>query len=178
MSGEISVSNNVAADPSVMRFRRIVTGLNADGRSIICKDAICPHIKTVMGLPTFAGTELWITSGAPVNLAEEKEDPAAGTASLAPPKGGSVLRVVEFPPDHVWMERLPEEARSPMMHRTATLDYAYVIEGEIYALLDESETLMKAGDVLIQRGTNHAWSNRSDKPCRVLFVLIDAILPA
>jgi quercetin dioxygenase-like cupin family protein len=61
-----------------------------------------------------------------------------------------------------------------MMHRTQTIDYAIVLSGEIWALMDIGETKMKAGDILIQRGTNHAWSNRSNKPCQVAFVLIDA----
>ena len=59
------------------------------------------------------------------------------------------------------------------MHRTETVDYALILEGEIYLVLDEEERLMKQGDFLVERGTNHAWANRSDKPCRVLFVLID-----
>src|SRR5262249_43000220 len=61
----------------------------------------------------------------------------------------------------------------PLMHRTETIDYAVVLSGEIYCILDDSEVLLKAGDVLIQRGTNHAWSNRSKEPCDILFVLID-----
>ena len=59
------------------------------------------------------------------------------------------------------------------MHRTETVDYALILEGEIYLVLEEEERLMKQGDFLVERGTNHAWANRSDKPCRVLFVLID-----
>jgi quercetin dioxygenase-like cupin family protein len=65
-------------------------------------------------------------------------------------------------------------SRHPMMHRTQTVDYAIVLSGEIWALMDSGETKMKAGDILVQRGTNHAWSNRSNKPCLVAFVLIDA----
>jgi quercetin dioxygenase-like cupin family protein len=64
--------------------------------------------------------------------------------------------------------------RHPMMHRTQTLDYAVVLEGEVTMLLDDEDVPLKAGDVVIQCGTNHAWSNRSDKPCRMLYVLIDA----
>ena len=60
-----------------------------------------------------------------------------------------------------------------MMHRTETLDYGIVLEGEIYLVLDDSETLLKPGDVVIQRGTNHAWSNRSDRVCRMAFILLD-----
>ena len=64
--------------------------------------------------------------------------------------------------------------RHPGFHKTATIDYAIVLSGEIYALMDEGEVLLKAGDVLIQRGTSHAWSNRTEQPCCIAFVLIDA----
>jgi oxalate decarboxylase/phosphoglucose isomerase-like protein (cupin superfamily) len=63
--------------------------------------------------------------------------------------------------------------RHPFMHRTETIDYAVVLEGEIVMLLDDQDVHLKAGDVVVQRGTNHAWSNRSDKPCKMLYVLID-----
>ena len=59
------------------------------------------------------------------------------------------------------------------MHKTRSVDYAIVIAGEIVAILDREETVMRAGDILVQRGTNHAWANRSDAPCRIAFILID-----
>ena len=67
-----------------------------------------------------------------------------------------------------------DDKRHPGFHKTDTIDYAIVLSGEIYALMDEGEVLLKAGDVLIQRGTNHAWSNRTEQPCCIAFVLIDA----
>ena len=120
------------------------------------------------------------------------EDPCSSVITLAPPVGGTVLRLVEFPPDKDYIGRWKRgeafasmgksgaraidesTARHEAMHRTASVDYAIVIEGEIWAVLDTTETVMRAGDFLIQRGTNHAWSNRSDKPALVAFVLIDA----
>jgi quercetin dioxygenase-like cupin family protein len=66
-----------------------------------------------------------------------------------------------------------ENPPHPLMHRTDTVDYGIVLSGEIYLVLDKQETLLKAGDVVVQRGTNHAWSNRSDKPCRMAFILVD-----
>jgi quercetin dioxygenase-like cupin family protein len=93
---------------------------------------------------------------------------------VTPPRHGSVFRTVEFPPDGVW--RAPssdgEELARRQVHSTDSLDYCIVMSGEIWAVLDAEETLLSAGDVLIQRGTNHAWSNRSDKPCVIAFVLI------
>jgi quercetin dioxygenase-like cupin family protein len=66
-------------------------------------------------------------------------------------------------------------ARHPGFHKTDTIDYALVLEGEVWAILDEAETLLKAGDVLIQRGTFHAWDNRSESVCRIAFILLDAV---
>ena len=100
-----------------------------------------------------------------------------------------MFRVIEYPPDAERLKTLkPEEhfasmgvqaadsakRRHPGMHRTNTLDYVVVLAGEIYAVLDEGEVLLRAGDVLVQQGTNHAWSNRSDKPATIAFVLLDA----
>ena len=99
------------------------------------------------------------------------------------------LPQVEYPPDSKRVAALHgashdskaegyardlKNARHPGFHKTSTIDYAIVLSGEIYALMDEGEVLLKAGDVLIQRGTNHAWSNRTEEPCCVAFVLIDA----
>jgi len=126
----------------------------------------------------------------PRRLAAWSADAAARPVVLEPPASGSIFRVVDFPPDkdllgkldrgkafeamgaHGAMDR--DASRHPGMHRTRTVDYALVLDGEIWALMDEGEVLLKAGDCLIQRGTNHAWANRSDRPCRVAFILIDA----
>jgi mannose-6-phosphate isomerase-like protein (cupin superfamily) len=110
-----------------------------------------------------------------------------------PPRGGSVFRIVEFPPETAAMRNLDPNTmhqslgdgapkrglppRHPAMHRTRTVDYAIVMSGEIDMLLDDSEIHLKAGDVLVQQGTNHAWVNRSNEPCRIAFVLIDAKEP-
>ncbi len=110
---------------------------------------------------------------------------------MAPPTRGSIFRVVDFPPapafgavDNAAMLREmgigagPSDARHATMHRTKSIDYAVVISGEIDMLLDDSEVHLKAGDVLVQRGTNHAWVNRGTESCRIAFVLIDAEEPA
>ena len=174
MAETIDLSTAVALDPSVAKFRRLVTGHDEQGRAVLIDDKICPNAHAIMGLPNFAVTELWKTTEAPVDLRVDPTDPAAGTISLAPPSRGTVFRVVEFTPDADWVS---DTTAAPAMHRTPSLDYAYVIDGEIVAVLDQGEALMRAGDVLIQRGTNHAWVNRSARACKVLFVLIDAVLP-
>jgi naringenin degradation protein FdeH len=170
------------------QIRRIVTGHNAAGRSVIASDGPSPHVLALPGGPDFGLTNLWVTDGAPADNAGAA-DAAARPVVLEPPAGGSIFRVVEFPPDRAVAgfdrdqafasmgaahAKDPDGSRHPGMHKTATVDYAIVLSGEIYALMDEGETLMRAGDCLVQRGTNHAWSNRSDAPCLVAFVLVSA----
>ena len=169
-------------------IRRVVTGHSARGKSVIVTDAPSPHILTIPGVPTFGMTNLWVTDGMPADNAGAG-DAAARPVVLEPPAGGTIFRVVEFPPDRTLAgfdrtaafesmgagHALDRDAsRHPGMHKTATVDYAIVLSGEIWALMDEGETLLRAGDVLVQRGTNHAWSNRSASPCLVAFILVSA----
>jgi Cupin domain len=173
-------------------IRRVVTGHNAAGRSIFISDSPAPNART-RSTGAVTVTELWLTDATPADNAGS-EDTGNKITQLPPPANGSVFRVVEYPPDSI---RLPAmqaahdasgssdggfyggrlyagRDRHPGFHKTDTIDYAVVLSGEIYALMDEGEVLLRAGDVLVQRGTNHAWSNRSDAPCQIAFVLIDA----
>lgn len=108
---------------------------------------------------------------------------------IEPRGGGTVFRVIEYPPDSVRFKTIEPEAyfsgvgakaadaahrRHPGMHKTDTIDYVIVLSGEIFALMDEGEVLLRAGDCLIQRGTSHAWSNRTQEPCVIAFVLVAA----
>src|SRR5262245_22682245 len=169
-------------------IRRIVTGHNAQGRSVIASDGPSPHVLTLPGRPDFALTGLWVSGGAPASNAGSA-DAAKRGITLEPPSHGSIFRIVEFPPDAAagGFDRAaaframgashamdPDASRHPGMHRTDSVDYAIVLSGEIWTLMDEGETLMRAGDTLMQRGTNHAWSNRSDQPCLVAFILVSA----
>ena len=144
--------------------RRIVTGHTPEGRSTVILDEPAPLV-TSGATPEAGSTVLWVTRSAPASIAGEEDAAPAGVSEPVPLPGrcGTLLRVVDFAPN-----------RRADSSATATLDYAVVLEGEIWAVLDEAETLMKAGDVLIQRGTSHIWDNRSDHLSRVLFVLIDA----
>ncbi|MBV8714963.1 MAG: cupin domain-containing protein [Chloroflexi bacterium] len=168
------------------KVRRIVTGVNDAGRSFILSDTRLPTADVSPGQPVSAG--LWITDRSPASNAGNNDPVADGTIATIPPadRGGSIFRIIDFSPDSQ-THRPPEEmerrgakisrerwAKLPGFHQTDTVDYAIVLEGEVYAVLDEGETLMRAGDVLIQRGTHHAWSNRSGKLCRMAFILIDA----
>jgi len=172
----------------VRPIRRVVTGHDAGGRSIFVSDGPSPHVLTIPGRPDFALTNLWVTDAAPASNAGDA-DAAARPVVLEPPPKGVIFRVVEFPPDrapggfdrkaafaamgaHHAMD--PDASRHPGMHKTDTVDFALVLSGEIWALMDEGETLLRAGDTLVQRGTNHAWSNRSDQPCLVAFILVSA----
>jgi hypothetical protein len=139
--------------PSVQRFRRLVTGLDAESRSTVVSDEICTHVQKV-----------------PVDNSGAFDDGLGGPVEISPPASGSVFRIVEFPPDREWDDGTG--VRSRMFHSTASLDYALVLSGSIWSVLDADERELTAGDVLIQRGTNHLWSNRSDEPCRIAFVLI------
>jgi mannose-6-phosphate isomerase-like protein (cupin superfamily) len=133
-------------------------------------------------------TLLWTTDGMPA--AFSNADRGAVQIGVQPPPGATILHVVEFPAadpargpiDHsatlaeMGIPALPGRwpARHPLMHATETVDYAIVLEGEIDMLLDDSEIHLRAGDVLVQQGTNHAWVNRGARPCKVAFVLVDA----
>jgi len=170
------------------KIRRVVTGHDARGKSVILSDGPSPHVLALPGRADFGLTNLWVTDTAPATN-QGDADAAARPVVLEPPPGGTIFRVVEFPPDKVAgaFDREaafasmgarhamdPDGARHPGMHKTASVDYALVLSGEIYALMDEGETLLAAGDCLVQRGTNHAWSNRSDAPCLVAFILVSA----
>jgi hypothetical protein len=169
--------------------RRIVTGHDANGRSIIVSDGPTPNVKIHTHMPMVAQV-VWATDSAPARLDQEETAPAGQAFKIGPENGGCLLRIATFPPDSecdpTVMDKMIEEMgghqgerdtnnpRHFFFHKTLSLDYAIVLEGEIWALMDEGEAHMKQGDVLIQRGTNHSWSNRSDKTAKMLFVLLDA----
>lgn len=170
--------------------RRVVTGHDAHGRAIVVQDANAPNVR-VRSAGNVTSTLLWVSDETPANL-DIEGDPSLRELGVAPPPGGSILRIVDFPPeaeaggfDNAAMLRemgLSADAtgggsRHAATHRTRSIDYAIVLEGEIDMLLDDSEVHLTAGDVLIQRATNHAWVNRGGETCRVAFVLIDAIEP-
>ncbi|MGE0629847.1 MAG: cupin domain-containing protein [Hyphomicrobiaceae bacterium] len=169
--------------------QRLITGHNAQGRSCFIMEGAAPTVFETRAGGTVV-TELWETRETPADNSGTDEV-TDHEKRLPPPKGGSLFRIVEYPPDSVRLGLLRDHsgrhdteregyvrdfshARHPGFHKTNSIDYAIVLEGEIHALMDEGERLMKPGDVLVQRGTSHAWSNRTDKPARVAFVLIDA----
>ncbi|HMN43970.1 MAG TPA: cupin domain-containing protein [Povalibacter sp.] len=173
--------------PSV---RRIVTGTNASGHSYIAEDGRSPAEVTMETRPGFCNSNLWRTLGADVSV--DAPDSITQHRGVLPPQGGTVLRVIDIPPESNDLEELRKQTaavfaemypdatrhdhaleRHPGMHITDTVDYAILLQGELVAIMDEGETVMRAGDILIQRGTNHAWANRSGQIARIAFILVD-----
>lgn len=171
-------------------IRRVVTADDAQGRSFIAEDGASPAVRLVAERPGYRVTNLWRTTGAQAGV--DAPDSISEHQGVSPPKDGTVLRIIDFPPepsDPKELERMlqatfgamyrdarhsPRPGEHPGMHRTDTVDYAIVLEGELVAIMDRQETILRCGDVLIQRGTNHAWANRSGRAARVAFVLVDA----
>jgi quercetin dioxygenase-like cupin family protein len=141
--------------------RRVVTGHDATGSSVFTSDDLVPAARTTPGGTLFY--ELWATDATPVPIGTGQGETASrSTLSVPPARNGTTLRINEMPPG----------AGSPT-HRTETVDYGIVLDGEVVLVLDDGETVLRAGDVVVQRGTNHRWENRSAAPARVAFILID-----
>jgi len=170
--------------------RRLVTGHHADGRSTVLFDGAAPNVRQRKA--GNASTLLWVTDETPARMSES--DRAAREIGVPPPRRGTIFRLAEFPPGvggevrdnetllrdfgigaDVKRGRAP---RHPAIHRTRSLDYVVVLEGEIDLLLDDRDVRLKAGDVVVQQGTNHAWINRGVETCRLAMVFVDAEEPA
>lgn len=174
--------------------RRIITGHDDRGYSILLEDGPPPRI-VAMGEDDEGAVfhEIWNTRESPAIIDRASGEPPEDGIRLAPPAGGTRIRLVDFPPDDHRADITPEQAQAafaaigahgasthtgdagshPFMHRTETIDYGIVLEGEITLVLDREAIALEAGDIVVQRGTSHAWSNRSDRVCRMAFVLID-----
>ena len=175
------------------QIRRVVIGHSASGKAVVLSDGPVPTVHSNPIRPGQLSFEVWKTHAMPVPIDTAEPEPTAGARSLQPPPHGTLFRISVVPPESEETRKLtPEQARElfrksgageastfgsggrhPMMHRTETVDYAIVLEGEITLLLDEGDVKLTAGDVVIQRGTSHAWSNRSGKNVKMLYVLID-----
>lgn len=167
--------------------RRVVTGHNANGVAIIQSDGPVDRVFDKLGQEGLVFHEIWNAPRVPVLIDKASGQPPEDKLSLAPPKGGARIRILDIPPDRP-DDKLDEvfenidasdkfkgadSQRHASFHRTETLDFGIVLEGELVLIMDEGETTVRAGDVVVQRGTNHGWANRSDKPCRIAFILID-----
>src|SRR5579862_561835 len=150
--------------------RRVVTGHDKSGKSIVLSDGH-PPIELKFPERGVAFFEIWRTKASPAPLSAGEVEPTEESVELAPKSRGTVIRILDFLPGFS-KER---SGTRPFVHRTETVDYGIVLEGEIFLLLDDSELHLKAGDVVVQRGTDHAWENRSDRPARMAFVLVDGV---
>jgi mannose-6-phosphate isomerase-like protein (cupin superfamily) len=173
-------------------IHRVVTGHDVEGKAIVASNGPLPSVVEIAAIPGTVFHEVWSTSATPAQV-DNGPDPTVGPIVLPPPHHGTRVRFVDMPPDTAdylahGAERMHEafaqigDAKAstvransphPLMHRTESVDYGIVIEGEVTLVLDDSEVQLLPGSVVVQRGTNHAWANRSGRPCRMLFVLID-----
>ena len=174
-------------------IRRIVTGNDEKGKAVVLSDGPAPDVRMDPARPGFTSTRLWVTDSTPARTKGVRETLNRPHA-IEPPPNGSICRMMTFPPDAWFIKSVSadnvrsyfesmgspkastysKDARHPYMQKTETLDFCYILEGEITLVLETEEVHLKAGDTVIQRGTNHAWSNRSEKPCTIFFCQHDA----
>lgn len=174
------------------QIHRVVTGHDDKGKAIVASDGPLPTVVEIAAIPGTVFHEVWSTKGTPAPV-DNGPDPTLGALTLPPPRSGTRIRFVDIPPDtddylahgagrmkeafsqigDAAASTVKADSPHPLMHRTESIDYGVVIDGEMTLVLDDSEVLLKPGSVVVQRGTNHAWANRSGKPCRMLFVLVD-----
>jgi len=182
------ITGSVAAQQAP-EVRRVVTKLDSSGKAVVMIDE---RTRLTAPRPPNYAANIWVTDKSLPDFTPA-DDRGKTKIGLVPPKSGTVFRIVDFAPDsqgeqpadmNHMMKIVGAEApkkglppRHPMMHRTRSLDYAIIMSGEIDMLLDDGEVHLKAGDVLVQQATNHAWVNRSGKPCRVAFILMDSQEP-
>jgi len=174
---------------ALAQLRRIVTGHNEQGKSVVAIDGPPGNLIERAGGGL---AEIWHIGAGPVSSAD-RTDPAAGPVILSPPDGGVKFRYFMIPPNDPALSRAeleantaaafeavgaaherPDTARDPRMHKTPTIDYIILLSGEVTLLLDEDQRDLKPFDVVVQRGTNHAWVNHGAEPALLIAVLIDA----
>ncbi len=173
--------------------RRVVTGHDDSGKAIVLSDGAAPFEITNPARPGYVSTDIWRTNATPTPVVSRHEETTLGPRRQMPEANGTVFRINRIMPEGPEIRGMTAEqsknlfaalgneqastfgknGRHPLMHRTRTIDYVLILSGEIYCVLDDTEVLLKAGDTMIQCGTNHAWSNRSNAPCDIAFVLID-----
>ena len=166
--------------PAAAVARRVIVGIGADGKSCIVSDDAAPNVTT----PRISKSEVWRVDRLPAD--PEDGDGLDAELVTLPAAAGMVYRLATFPPDEDWAatdaagaQAGPVGARAgdasiPGMHATQTVDISTVISGELYAILERGETLLRAGDTIVQRGTQHAWSNRSGRPATLVSVMVGA----
>lgn len=185
----------MASDPNhngvPLLLRRVVTGHDAAGGSMVALDVAPPRSDVFQHIPGMVSRLVWATEGVPA-LPFDGADPTLAVASIVPPAGGTRFLVVTFPPDSVFAAPafnpaaaaeenlrispgLAERFEADGMHATPTVDYGIVLDGEIWLELDDGRSaLLRQHDVVVQQGTRHAWRNKSARPATLAFILIGA----
>ncbi|SEG49044.1 cupin domain-containing protein [Marinobacterium lutimaris] len=173
-------------------IHRVVTGHDAEGNAVVASEGAPPKVVEIESIPGTLFQEIWATGATPA-VVDNGEDPTLGDLQLSPPASGTRIRIVDIPPDseeflargaeamdaafsqigEVEASTVKSDSPHPLMHRTETVDYGILLEGELVLVLDRGVVTLKPGSVVVQRGTNHAWANRSGKPCRIAFILVD-----
>jgi hypothetical protein len=178
-------TRELTMDQGVGTLRRVVTTHDVDGNAVIMRDDQTPT-KVVREQTGIVAHWVWTTASAPASI-DGTEDASTTMRGLSPPPTGSIFRVVDFPPTPVGSlshetisaslglsadhgKRRPP--RHPLMHATESVDYAIILHGNIEMMLDKEVVFLKAGDVVVQQATNHAWINRGPGICRIAFVLL------
>ncbi|MBC3191857.1 cupin domain-containing protein [Pseudonocardia sp. C8] len=164
--------------------RVVTTGTGPDGRSTVVSDG---PTTTRAVTPTFTVADVWRVDAVPPRV--DAENPLDGGVELEPPRSGVLVRMVSFPPDSEWQAgggyedamasiggagSHDADAEVAGMHATDSVDVVTVVEGELHAVLETGEVLLRPGDSLVQRGTKHAWSNRTDRPATIVATMVGA----
>lgn len=177
-----------------MSFRRVVTAKNAAGKSVVVSDGVSPREMALKHTPGFVSAPMWTSASTPTLPATGDDPMSVPGTSLLPAPGGSAFMIVTFPPDSVMMsadfnpaKAGPEhlaaapgiaetfEMENPGMHTTPTLDYAVVLDGDVWLELDDGETIhLKKQDIVVQQGARHGWRNKGSRSATLAFVLLGA----
>lgn len=177
----------------VRPIRRIVAGEDDSGKAVALSDGPSPDVHLDPARPGYAATRIWVQESTPARVHGIRETLHL-PHTIEPPGNGSVCRVIEFPPEAEYRRDISDavvrdyfvamgspdastltgNSPHPYMQKTDTLDFCYIQEGEITLVLDKEEVHLREGDTVVLRGSNHAWSNRSQAPCIVFFSQHDA----
>lgn len=187
----MSTSDSTSAGGVPLAIRRVVTGHDENGASIVALDGAAPRSDAFVHIPGMMSRLIWSTESAPT-LPSNAADPTLSVASIVPPRSGTRFLVVTFPPDSVFFAPgfdpaaaaaenaaispgLAELFEADGMHATPTIDYGIVLDGEIWLELDDGRAeLLHRHDVIVQNGTRHAWRNKSERSATLAFILIGA----
>ncbi len=164
----------ISSEASLLKpVRRIVTGYDEQNRAVIVSDGVPPRVQTLSGNgPIFY--EIGSTQESPARTNRANVEPQKKTLTLTPPVRGTRMLVLDVLPEGPNAHAAAAGVHHAYMHHTESIDYGIVLKGEMTLILEEGEILVRAGDIVVQRGTNPTWTNRSGRLCRIAFIVVDA----